>query len=178
MKTWGYFTICVVSLAWASVATGATLHVDAGGGGDYTSIQAALDAAVTGHDKIEVNPGTYYEAIDFHGKAVRLYSKHGPAETIIDGTGNYHVVRCTSGEGPDTILEGFTITGGNANGAAEDAWGGGMYNSGASPTVTNCVFTGNTADWGGGMFNTGASPSLTNCVFHDNSADRGGATFI
>ncbi len=178
MKTWGWFTICIVLLAWASVAMGATLHVDASGGGDYTSIQAALDAAVTGHDKIEVSPGTYYETIDFHGKAVQLYSKHGPAETIIDGTGNYHVVRCTSGEGPDTLLEGFTITGGNANGAAmEDTWGGGMYNSGASPTVANCVFAGNTADRGGGMFNTGASPSLTNCVFHDNSGDRGGAMY-
>jgi hypothetical protein len=40
-----------------------------------------------------------------------------------------------------------------------------MSNSGSSPTVTNCTFSGNSADYGGGMFNTNnSSPTVTNCI--------------
>ena len=132
------------------------------------SIQAAIYAADPG-DEIEVAPGTYTEAIDFDGKAVRLYSSGGPDVTTIDGTGYYHVVQCTNSECPDTVLEGFTIIGGNANGVHPDERGGGMYNYNSSPTVTNCTFTGNTAnDEGGGMHNDYASPTVTNCTFTDN----------
>ena len=52
-----------------------------------------------------------------------------------------------------------------------------MYNSYASPEITNCTFSGNSAsDDGGGMDNSFSSPSLTNCTFTNNSAkyDGGG----
>ena len=112
------------------------------------SIQAAINASSNG-DKIEVAPGTYNEAINFNGKAVRLYSNGGPVVTTIDATGlSSSVVRCGSGEDANTVLEGFTITGGNAT------LGGGMHNYSTSPTVNNCTFRGNTAgDHGGGMCN-------------------------
>ena len=38
-----------------------------------------------------------------------------------DGTGFFHVVQCVSGKGPHTVLDGFTITGGNADGAFPDS---------------------------------------------------------
>ena len=50
--------------------------------GDFNSIQEAIDA-VSDNDEICVGPGTYYEQIDFLGKAIRLYSTHGPGATII-----------------------------------------------------------------------------------------------
>ena len=55
-----------------------------------------------------------------------------------------HVV---TGSGTDStaILDGFTITGGNANGTAPHNQGGGMYSVVGSPTVTNCTFSGNSA---------------------------------
>jgi hypothetical protein len=138
-----------------------------GGPADFNSIQPAIDDADNG-DEIVVRPGTYDEAIDFKGKAVRLYSNAGPAVTTIDATGlNSSVVTCTSGENANTILEGFTITGGNC----------GMYNYiGSSPTVNNCIFTGNSAVYGGGgMFNVNyCSPTVTNCTFRGNSAEYGG----
>ena len=77
-----------------------------------------------------------------------------------------------------SVLDGFTITGGNANNNI--GWGyfysgGGMSNSNSSPDVTNCTFTGNTAGsgGGGGMYNSSSSPTVANCIFWDNSAPVG-----
>jgi predicted outer membrane repeat protein len=75
---------------------------------------------------------------------------------------------------PTTNIEGFTITGGNANDNHNES-GGGMYNSAGNPTVTNCIFTGNWASWdalggGGGMANYYSNPAITNCTFSDNAA--------
>ncbi len=103
----------------------------------------------------------------------------GDIGTPNDVTDNsYHVV---TGSGADAtaMLDGFTVTGGNADGSAPDNSGGGMYNSGGSPTLTNVSFSGNSAtSFGGGMNNDSASsPMLTNVIFSGNSADQGGGTF-
>jgi len=137
------------------------------------SIQDAINAAVDG-DEIEVAPGTYFEAINFWGKAIWLYSSGEPGETTIDATGlDASVVTCKNDEGSGTILEGFTITGGNAVGSDDN--GGGMCNYLSSPTVTNCIFSSNTSSGrGGGMCNAGANPTVTNCNFSDNKAHYGG----
>lgn len=76
-----------------------------------------------------------------------------------------------------SILDGFTITGGNANGSREPwYWGGGIYNNGGDLTLINCTFFGNSAKKGGGMHNTSSDPTLINCKFIDNSSndDAGG----
>jgi predicted outer membrane repeat protein len=143
----------------------------------YETIQMAIDDATNG-DEIEVYPGTYKEAIDFNGKAIRLYSTDGPNNTIIDGTGNYHVVQCVSGEDANTVLDGFTITGGNANGSFPDNCGGGMYNETAGPTVTNCIFSSNSAGYGCGMGNyQNSNPIVTDCTFSGNSGYIGGGMY-
>ncbi|WP_460926551.1 beta strand repeat-containing protein [Spirosoma agri] len=52
--------------------------------------------------------------------------------------------------------------------------GGGIYNDESSPSLTNCVLSANSAGGdGGGMFNGNSSPSLTNCVIQNNSANQG-----
>ncbi len=175
--------LAAVAVLAVSTAQADTIHVDddnCPGPGDgsvrdpYCSIQTAIDNAVN-TDEIVVAPGTYFETINFIGKAIWLHSSDGPEVTIIDGTGNFHVVQCVSGEGSDTVLDGFTITGGNANGGGIDNRGGGMYNEGSSPTVTNCSFSGNTAfQRGGGMYNDDSSPTVTNCTFSGNSAGSNG----
>jgi parallel beta-helix repeat protein len=147
--------------------------------GDFATIQAALDAAADG-DEIIVHPGTYPEAIDFLGKAMYLHSSDGAAATIIDATGlDTSVVTCASGEGPDTVLGGFTVTGGTGT---PDEYGtrrgGGMYNENSSPTVTNCALSGNWAEYsGGGMYNKDGSPTVTGCLFSTNSAMFGGGLY-
>jgi len=79
---------------------------------------------------------------------------------------SYNVVK-NLGSNEMAVLDGFTITAGNANAGR----GGGMYNNWGSPTVTNCTFSGNSASWsGGGMYNKGGSPKVINCTFSGNSA--------
>ena len=168
------YRFALVALLAVSTAQADTINV---GPGD--SIQTAIDNAVDG-DEIVVAPGTYFETINFLGKAITLRSADGAEVTTIDGTGNFHVVKCVNGEGPDTILDGFTITGGNATGVDLDRSGGGMLNDGSSPTVTNCTFIGNAASFrGAGMFNDGSSPAVTDCTFSGNSASNsGGGMYI
>ena len=88
----------------------------------------------------------------------------------------YHVV---TGSGTDAgaILDGFTITAGNAYEGGEQVKGAGMYNLAGSPTVTNCTFSGNSAGYGGGMYNRESSPSVTACVFSGNPAWTGGGMY-
>lgn len=170
----------VIVLTWISMATGASLLVDGAGAGDYTTIQAAIEGAQSG-DEIAVAPGTYYEAIDFKGKALHLHSTAGSGSTTIDGTGHRHVVQCVSGEGSGTILEGFTVTGGSDWEPLDDieaiGYGGGMYNENSSPVVADCVFSGNVARFGAGMYNSNGSPTITRCTFADNYAGNGGGIF-
>jgi hypothetical protein len=79
---------------------------------DYPTIQQAIDASQYGYTII-VRAGTYTENVDFDGKAVTLRSEDGPENTVIDGNQVMSVVRFLNGEGPDSVLEGFTITNGS-----------------------------------------------------------------
>ncbi len=101
---------CVCSLALATVCPAAVITVCWDGTADYTEIQVAINAANPG-DEIVVCPGTYSETITFTGNPVTLRSSEGPDVTVINGTGGA-VVRCLSGQGHETVLQGFTITGG------------------------------------------------------------------
>ncbi|MCZ6543319.1 MAG: right-handed parallel beta-helix repeat-containing protein [Planctomycetota bacterium] len=178
----------VLSFTLTVAVNGATIHVDAAncpgpGSGSvrdpYCSIQTAIDNAVD-TDEVVVAAGTYFESINFLGKAIWLHSSDGAEVTVIDGTGFFHVVQCVSSEGPDTILDGFTITGGHANGVCcgPDSLGGGMYNEDSSPTVINCTFDENAAARGGGMYNFDSSPTVANCTFNGNSvAGAGGGMY-
>ena len=74
--------------------------------GDQPTIQAGIDVAMNG-DEVVVAPGTYFEAINFLGKAITLRSSDGPEVTIIDATDLFSsVVTCDTGEGADTVLDG------------------------------------------------------------------------
>ena len=94
----------------------------------------------------------------------------------------YHVFYHPNGTGLSNaaVLDGVTITGGNANtnGVAPHMYGGGMYNNNCSPSLRNVVISGNSADKGGGMYNYNASsPTLVNVLISDNTADYGGGMY-
>jgi hypothetical protein len=90
---------------------------------------------------------------------------------------SYHVVT-TSGADANTVLDGFLITGGNANGSNPNDDGGGLYNSSGEPTVNNCIFVGNRAKGvGGGMYSTG-SARISDCSFEENLANDDGGGLL
>lgn len=80
------------------------------------------------------------------------------------------------------ILDGFIITGGNADLEKStdidhhEQHGGGMYNHySSSPEIYNCHFTRNYAlISGGGMENRQSGPYIDNCTFENNVSFRGG----
>jgi len=94
-------------------ALGATIRVPT----DYSSIQAAIVAATT-NDLVLVSPGVYNEAIDLSGKAITVASQFwetgNPTNvltTIISPSAGLSGVTASSGEGTNSRLIGFTITG-------------------------------------------------------------------
>ena len=159
------------------------------------SIQHEIDSAADG-DVIIIEPGIYYENIDFKGKAITLKSiDPGNAEivknTIINGGGLGSTVVFQSGEGIDTVLEGFTITGGTGSeatfGSEQDGggwqhsvWGGVILVANeSSPTIVNNMIENNAAETGGGIAVTGtSSPHIYNNVITGNSSDVGGGIAV
>jgi parallel beta-helix repeat protein/predicted outer membrane repeat protein len=169
----------------------------------FTDLQTALGVAVSG-DEIWVAEGTYTPGTDraatFQLKSgVGVYggfagTETAPGErdwvahpTVLSGDvgtpgdnsdNAYHVVT-GSGTDASAVLDGFTVSGGNADGSSQpDDCGGGMFNSKGDPTLTNVTFSGNSAIDGGGMFNTHSSPSLTNVTFSGNSASSAGGGML
>ena len=151
----------------------ADIHVP----GDQPTIQAGIDAAING-DVVIVAEGEYFEHINFNAKAITVRSTDPNdagvvLNTVIDGLGLVTVVTCNSGEGPGTVLKGFTITNGFAK------VGGGMFNFLSSPTVIGCDFINNPAEFGGGFSsNVASAPTILNCRFLGNTAVQGGGVYV
>lgn len=89
---------------------------------------------------------------------------------------SYHVV-IADNTSDSTVLDGFVISGGYADGDSyQDKRGAGLLNtSNGNLRLVNLLFTNNTA-WanGGGLANEYSSPTLTNIIFHQNFARENG----
>jgi hypothetical protein len=105
-------------------------------------------------------------------------------ETILSGDlGNigdysdncYHIIyNPASGISNTTVLNGVTISGGNANGTNPHNRGGGIYLHFASPTFIGVTIKGNQGNYGGGAFNHSASPLYINCLLIQNHGNTAG----
>lgn len=82
----------------------------------------------------------------------------------------YHVLVAEAGVTPDSLLDGFVITGGNADGSGSDNVGGGLYCYEGSPTISNCDFIENRATvHGGALYNyMNSFPRIESCSFKGN----------
>jgi Fibronectin type III domain len=116
--------------------------------GDSPTIQRAIDAAAPG-DTVLVAPGTYFENVNFRGKAITVESDQGPEVTIIDGNLAGSVITFSSGEGPASVLRGFTLQRGDASGYFGEE-GGGVRIERSSPTIQGNIITNNRACGSGG----------------------------
>jgi hypothetical protein len=185
LSGWSKFTMnkkLIFSLALTflltSIATATTRNVSSGG--PYTTIQAAITAAVSGVDDVNVADGNYTGTgnrnLDFGGKAITVHSANGPANCIINcgGTSGNRAFYFHNGETSASVVRGFTIINGNTDyGGAIECYG---YYLQASPTIDNCIIKNNTAIFGGVIDCFVASPVITNCIITNNSsAYDGGA---
>ncbi len=171
---------CVLAACAASAQT--TRNVPA----QFPTIQSAINASLNG-DTVLVAPGNYAGPVNFLGRAVTVRGTSGATQTTIVGSPGSRVIVMSAGEGPGSVLDGFTIVGGS----------GGAILQNASPTITNCRFMANsvtplstgglsylpTQVLGGGIYclasgGASSSPTITNCSFIGNTAWQGGGIYM
>ncbi|MDR2036977.1 MAG: right-handed parallel beta-helix repeat-containing protein [Bacteroidales bacterium] len=177
-------------------------------------LQAMINGSTDG-DQIWITSGTYTPVIQANNtngtpgnrnntfiisKNIRIYGgfagyeinpegrDHKKNLTILNGntdnSSSYHVLIFSNG--CEALLDGLTITGGNANGKEsvfidgkeyrQDA-GGGIYIMRSSPRLNNIIVKNNSAVYGGGIYSFHSFPVLTNVTVNHNSADQGGGIY-
>ncbi|KPL01561.1 MAG: hypothetical protein AMJ90_07690 [candidate division Zixibacteria bacterium SM23_73_2] len=144
---------------------------------DSSTIQAGINGAVNG-DTVLVAPGTYYEHINFIGKAILVKSQAGPeSTTITKAQDGLSIVIFTSGEDTSSILDGFTVTG-----AHNVFQGGGIKCQNSSPRIKNNIIRENktrSLGHGAGIFCHSGHPVLEENVILSNQAlFCGGGIFL
>lgn len=165
----------------------------------YTDLQVGIASTFPG-DTIWVAQGAYKptatttRSISFAlPDAVKIFGGFNGTETNISqqnyssyvtmlsgdigATGNssdnsYHVITTPSVSNA-TLLDGFKIISGNANGPSGYDTGAGLYNTTGSPVIRNCTFQSNVAFSGAALAQTssGGNISVINCVIINNTAN-------
>jgi hypothetical protein len=174
-----YWLLAILLTLSLPAFAGNVIHVPA----DQPTIQAGINAASNG-DTVLVSAGTYYENINFNGKAITVTSASGPGLTVINGQNLGPVVTFTSNEPNSSILSGFTIT--NGYGTFDAGYeGGGILIRVASPTIQGNVITLNGACSDGmGIAADGGGPLIQNNIIHGNTqmgcsgGSGGGGVFV
>jgi predicted outer membrane repeat protein len=110
-----------------------------------------------------------YETIlsgDLYGNDVEVDNSEDIWDASSRAENSYHVVTSHG----YSIINGFTITGGNANDSSNNRdKGGGLYLQNDTIQIINCKFSGNSAlSNGGGIYSNQSDLSLTNCTFVRN----------
>lgn len=172
----------LVAAGGIASASAATYVVQPDGGGDFGTIQAAIDASLPG-DVIELTNGVFRGAgnrdLNYRGKAITIRSQEGnPDSCILDCQGSYYqqhrAVWFRGNETAASVLDGVTVRNGCAgDGGAVELW------SDTQPTIRGCVFEDNQAHYyGGAVYSSGAAPLFRECSFRRNhAAQLGGAVW-
>jgi len=113
--------------------------------------------------------------IDFRGKAIKVIGERGPLVTIVDAAGiGSPVVSFSNEEGPDSILDGFTIQNGRDKG---------IFAKNSSPTIINNIVTNTEICDGAGIELNTSSAIVKQNTIRDNfatcaSSRAGGAIVV
>lgn len=163
-------TLTLALLLISSYAFASTIIVDLNGGGNFISIQSAINAAVS-NDTVKVWPGTYFEQVTLNKNIVLMGS--GYENTII--TGNFNpTVTMSSGKLLWLMISssfglGIKISGGVlTNCVINSCSSNGIYCESGSASIINCISINN---GGCGVYATGSGVlSINNCIFLQNSS--------
>jgi len=157
-------------LAAGSASAATTINVPA----EQSTIQAAIDAANDG-DTVLVAPGTYFEKLNFNGKAITVKSSGGAAVTTLDGSNGGSIVTFGSSEGNSSVLQGFTLTH-----AFAATYGGAVFIAGASPTIEDNIFVDNQecGFWGAAIGGNASSPVILRNYFSGNGCTEAGIIYV
>ena len=158
----------------ASTARVASTHTVCTSGCDFSSIQAAIDAATTG-DTINLAAETFTEPFTID-KSLTIEGA-GSENTFLQaavapGVASSRVITVTGNV--TATINGVTIRYGVAS---TGRGGGGVLNAGTL-TIENSTIYSNTADFGGGITNQKIL-TLTHCIVDNNEAiSWGGGIFV
>ena len=156
---------------------------------DVNTIQGGINLANPG-DMVLVKPGVYFENINFKGKAITVASRFildgnaaHIASTIINGSRPSHpdsgsVVYFVNGENSNSVLCGFTITGGSGtifDPETDARVGGGICAINSSAHIKNNYIVKNHIHYdfdtfGGGIYFWGISDR--DCIIENNVIAR------
>jgi predicted outer membrane repeat protein len=187
-----------VSEIW--VATG-TYRPTSAGGDRETSFELASGLRITGG--FVSGAMSLAESDSLMNPTVMSGDLNGDDSGVDNKSENsHHVVTADFGVDDTGILEGFTISGGNANGVGQLSQGSGIHIVGGDPQILNCIFTDGlaTADGSavyiingnpifldctifgntgvnGTVFASGGEPLFGRCVFRNNQAGIGGGIY-
>jgi parallel beta-helix repeat protein len=150
-------------------AYSATFHVsntgsDANPGDEsepFATIQAGINCALTG-DTVLVQPGTYFENINFNGKNIVVGSlmlttgdTNYIQQTVIDAGEAPHAVEFSSNEDSTAVLLGFTILNGSTQG---------IFCENSSPNIRSCTISHSVR----GIWCWASSPRINDVVVTNN----------
>jgi len=104
--------LCVLLFCLPAASAAAVIHVP----GDTATIADALLAAAP-RDTVLVAPGTYFVNLEWPATdGIRLLSESGPHATFLDGRDDVQVIGVYTGVDTTTVVRGFTIQNGHAEG--------------------------------------------------------------
>jgi len=155
--------------------TGSNLTGDGSEENPFNTIQHGLNSAYNG-DTVLVAEGTYSENVLWPAKNGITLIGSGEENCIIDGGSLASVMRFEEDLGgiidTTTLIRGFTITNGYAQGGYPQNNGGGIYCFESSPTLMNVTVTGNSSFTGGGIYCwSNSNPLLKDVTVTGNSTD-------
>jgi len=130
----------------------------------------ATAVAITPNATVCAQPGTFSENIVFGAGDSKLVGLGGPHLTTLLGNQQDSVVTIDLGQGPDTLLSGFTIRNGY-----DDYQGGNVHVEDSSPTLTNLILSGGDSLYvAGGLYLNGSDSFVSRVEISGN--DGGGLT--
>ncbi|MEZ0005650.1 hypothetical protein ABH942_001007 [Flavobacterium sp. 28YEA47A] len=155
--------------------------------GNYTPIRLANDLSTIVINNMN-NAFVLKEGVKLYGGFVgseTTLAQRSPDITangsILNGANKVVHVVISANVSNKTLLDRFTITGGQATGPQSatitvngqtltQSRGGGMVNIASSAIISDCTFTLNTASYAGAIYNDSSPVTVSNCTFTLNTA--------